>query len=88
VVSRVSVSASARGRATLAVYDSSSFAIHHHAAQQAHAVDAAARPRDRGDFEKYNQPECSTDLKAAAQLMGRALGERIILLSVRYAVLT
>jgi len=44
------------------------------AAEQAHAVDAAARPQDRGFFETQNRPEVSTDLWVAAQLMGRPFG--------------
>jgi hypothetical protein len=43
-------------------------------AEHAHAVDAAARPQDRGFFETCNRPEVSTDLVVAAQLMGRSLG--------------
>ena len=46
------------------------------AAEQAHAVDAASRPRDRGFFETENRPEGSTDLLVAAQLMGRPFGTR------------
>jgi len=43
-------------------------------AQPAHAVDAAARPRDPGYFEGQNQLESCTDLSVAAQLMGNPLG--------------
>jgi hypothetical protein len=44
------------------------------AAEQAHAVDAAVRPRDRGFFETQDRPKVNTDLLVAAQLMGRPLG--------------
>ena len=43
-------------------------------AQPAHAVDAAARPRDRGFCETENRPEVGTELSVAAQLMGNPLG--------------
>jgi hypothetical protein len=44
------------------------------AVQHAHAVDATARPQDRGVFEGWNQPEVPTDLSVAAQLMGNPFG--------------
>ena len=44
------------------------------AAEQAHAVDAAARPQDRGFFEGQNRLERDPDLVVAAQLMGRPFG--------------
>ena len=47
------------------------------AAEHAHAVDAAARPRDRRFFETENRPEVRTDLVVAAQLMGNPLGARL-----------
>jgi hypothetical protein len=43
-------------------------------AEHAHAVDAAARRRDRGFFEMEHRPEVRTDLWVAAQLMGNPLG--------------
>jgi hypothetical protein len=45
-----------------------------YAAQPAHAVDAAARPRDPSFFEGQNRLESCTDLLMAAQLMGIPLG--------------
>ena len=44
------------------------------AVQQAHVVDAAARPRDRRFFETENRPECLPDILGAAQLSGNPLG--------------
>ena len=44
------------------------------AAQPAHAVDAAARPRDPSFFEGQNRLASCTDLSVAAQLMGNPLG--------------
>jgi hypothetical protein len=43
-------------------------------AEQAHAVDAASRPQDRGVFDGQNQFEHDPDVSVAAQLMGRPLG--------------
>lgn len=44
------------------------------AAEHAHAVDAAARPRDRSFFEGQKRLGRDSDLSMAAQLMGRPLG--------------
>jgi hypothetical protein len=44
------------------------------AAEHAHAVDAAARPRDPRFFEGQNRLERFPDLVVAAQLMGNPLG--------------
>ncbi len=44
------------------------------AAEHAHAVDAAARPRDPSFFEGQNRLERDLDLLVAAQLMGKPLG--------------
>ena len=43
-------------------------------AEQAHAVDAATRPRDPSFFEGQNRLERDPDLWVAAHLMGRPLG--------------
>ncbi len=43
------------------------------AAEHAHAVDAAARPRDPSFFEGQNRLERDLDLLVAAQLMGKPL---------------
>jgi len=46
------------------------------AAEHAHAVDAATRPRDRCYFESQNQPGRDPDLAVAAHLMGKPFGTR------------
>jgi hypothetical protein len=46
------------------------------AAQPAHAVDAAARPRDQSFFEGQNQPKRCTHLLVAAHLMGIPFGSQ------------
>ena len=43
-------------------------------AEHAHAVDAAARPQDRGFFDSQHQPERFLDLSVAVQLMGNPFG--------------
>jgi len=44
------------------------------AAEHAHAVDATARPQDRGFFGSQNRLERAPDLLVAAQLMGKPFG--------------
>jgi len=47
-----------------------------HAAQPAHAADAAARPQDRGYFDGQHQRERDPVLSVAAHLMGIPLDGR------------